>query len=137
MVVEVTRGVLATLRAEAEKALPEECCGLLLGTAGGDGRAAGRIDAARAAANVADQPCRHFEIDPAVLLGAHRDARSGGPAVLGYYHSHPAGDPVPSATDREHSTGDLRIWAIIGRGQVAFWRDSGNGFTPLTCRTIE
>ena len=31
MVIEVTSGVLATLRAEAERAAPEECCGLLLG----------------------------------------------------------------------------------------------------------
>lgn len=134
MVVEVTRDVLATLRAEAARAAPEECCGLLLGrgTPGG----AGRIDAALPAANVADRPRLRFEIDPAALLAAHRAARQGGPQVLGYYHSHPAGHPVPSAVDCEHSTGDLRIWAIVAEGQVAFWRDSGKGFSPMDCRVV-
>lgn len=129
MVVEVTSGVLATLRAEADRATPEECCGLLLGSDS-------RIDGALPAANVSDEPRRRFEIDPLALLAAHKAARAGGPQVLGYYHSHPVGHPVPSAVDCEHSTGDLRIWAIIADGQVAFWRDSGKGFSPLTCRTV-
>ncbi|HKR93385.1 M67 family metallopeptidase [Novosphingobium sp.] len=130
MVVEVTSGVLAVLRAEADRAKPNECCGLLLGQGG-------RIDTALPAANIADQPYRRFEIDPATLLAAHRAARQGGQQVLGYYHSHPGGHPVPSAADCEHSTGDLRIWAIIGEGQVAFWRDTGKGFSALTCCTVE
>lgn len=135
MVVEVTSGVLATLRAEAERAAPEECCGLLLGRAGPAG--IGRIEQVMVAANVAPDPRLRFEIDPVALLAGHKAARGGGPQVLGYYHSHPEGHPVPSATDCEHSTGDLRIWAIIADGQVAFWRDSGKGFAPLTCRTVD
>jgi len=131
---EVTSGVLATLREEAARAGLEECCGLLLGCGEPGGR--GRIERSLAARNVSPEPTRRFEIDPLVLLAAHKQARSGGPQVLGYYHSHPTGHPVPSATDCEHSTGDLRIWAIICGGQVAFWRDSGKGFAPLTCRIV-
>lgn len=127
MVVEVTSGVLATLRKEAERAAPDECCGVLLGHGG-------VIAGVLPAANVAASPRLRFEIDPAVLLAAHKAARAGGPQVAGYYHSHPQGHPVPSATDCEHSTGDLRIWALIAERQVAFWRDSGNGFQPLTIR---
>jgi proteasome lid subunit RPN8/RPN11 len=134
MVIEVTSGVLATLYAEAERAAPEECCGLLLGH--GEPGGVGRIDSALPAANVSDEPLRRFEIDPLALLAAHKAARAGGPQVLGYYHSHPVGHPVPSAADCEHSTGDLRIWAIIAGGQVAFWRDSGNGFRELTFRMV-
>jgi proteasome lid subunit RPN8/RPN11 len=135
MVVEVTSGVMATLRREADRAAPEECCGLLLGR--GEPGAKARIDTALPAENVSDQPCLRFEIDPVALLAAHKAARAGGPQVLGYYHSHPTGHPVPSATDCEHSTGDLRIWAIIAGGQVAFWRDSGKGFAELACRMVE
>lgn len=135
MVIDVTSGVLATLRAEAERAGPEECCGLLLGC--GEPGAEGRIDAVLPATNVAVDRRVRFEIDPAVLLSAHKAARAGGAQVLGYYHSHPAGHPVPSATDCEHSTGDLRIWAIIAGGHVAFWRDRGNGFRELTFRIVE
>ncbi|MGE4304379.1 MAG: Mov34/MPN/PAD-1 family protein [Novosphingobium sp.] len=134
MVVEVTSGVMATLCEEADRAAPEECCGLLLGRdePGGEGR----IDGLVPAANVADDPRLRFEIDPAVLLSAHKAARSGGPQIVGYYHSHPVGHPVPSATDCEHSTGDSRIWAIIAGAHVAFWRDSGNGFRALTYRMV-
>ncbi|MEZ5743378.1 MAG: M67 family metallopeptidase [Sphingomonadaceae bacterium] len=122
----VTSGVLATLLSEAEKAAPEECCGLLLGR----GEA---ISLAVPSTNVAQDRERHFEIDPADLLAAHKAAREGGLEVLGYYHSHPAGHPVPSATDCEHSSGDGRVWAIIAQGEVTFWRDGEGGFEPVSC----
>ncbi|MGH6744053.1 M67 family metallopeptidase [Novosphingobium sp.] len=134
MNVEVTSELIARLHAESLRAHPEECCGILLGTRENDGE---RIAGAIPAANVAAEPARHFEIDPRVLLAAHRAARQGGPQVIGYYHSHPTGDPVPSATDCEHSTGDLRVWAIIADGQVAFWRDTGKGFAAVTSRIVE
>jgi proteasome lid subunit RPN8/RPN11 len=134
MDIEVTSGVLAILLDEAAKAAPEECCGLLLGPESGQG---GRIETARAAVNIADDRHLRFEIDPLALLAAHKRARGGGPQVLGYYHSHPTGHPVPSATDCEHSTGDSRIWAIIAGSEVAFWRDSGNGFAPLAFRVVD
>jgi desampylase len=125
MVLLVTSEVIATLVARAAQAAPEECCGLLLGQNG-------RIAAAMAADNIAPDPHLRFEIDPAALFAAHRAARSGGPAVLGYYHSHPTGHPVPSATDCEHASGDDRAWAIIASGEVAFWRDGEAGFEPLS-----
>jgi proteasome lid subunit RPN8/RPN11 len=130
MTLEVTSGVIATLLAEADGAAPRECCGLLLG----EGR---RIDRAVPAANVSPDPLTRFEIDPLALLAAHKAARAGGPQVMGYFHSHPSGHPVPSATDCEHSTGDLRVWAIVAGGEVAFWRDSEKGFAPLSCRIVE
>lgn len=130
MALEVTSGAMATLLEEAVKAAPLECCGVLLGK--GE-----RIAQALPAANVSPEPLTRFEIDPATLLAAHKAARAGGPQVVGYYHSHPTGHPVPSATDCEHSTGDLRVWAIVADDEVAFWRDSGDGFTPLSCQVVE
>lgn len=124
MVIEVTSGVIATLLAEATKAAPAECCGLLLGLAG-------RISEARAAQNVAPDPMRNFEIDPAALFTAHRAARAGGPEILGYFHSHPNGHPLPSAVDCQHASGDQRAWAIVAGGKVSFWRDGASGFEPL------
>ncbi|MBM3596425.1 MAG: M67 family metallopeptidase [Alphaproteobacteria bacterium] len=121
MGVEVTSGVLATLLEEAARAAPRECCGLLLGEGG-------RIAEARLAANVAEEPERRFEIDPLALLAAHKAARAGGPQVIGYFHSHPEGHPLPSATDCEHASGDGRVWAIVAGGEVTFWRDGPDGF---------
>lgn len=129
MVLEVTRDVMATLLEEAARAAPRECCGLLLGRNG-------RVTEARAAANVAADPLRRFEIDPVALLAAHKAARQGGAELLGYYHSHPTGHPVPSATDCEHASGDARAWAIVAGGEVAFWRDGRAGFEPLEVRVV-
>jgi desampylase len=128
--IRIAPGLLDRLLAEARAAHPEECCGLLLGMDGA-------IESILPAANVAADRRRHFEIDPATLLAAHRHARAGGPQVVGYYHSHPGGAPQPSATDREHSTGDLRIWAIVAAAQVAFWRDTVNGFITVACREVD
>ena len=127
MDIEVTRAVIATLLAEAERAGERECCGLLLGTAG----APARITRALPAANVHPDPTRQFEIDPAALIGAYRAERDGGPPLLGFYHSHPNGHPRPSATDCEHAGGDGRVWAIIAAGDVHFWRDAPQGFVAV------
>ncbi|MBV1917921.1 MAG: M67 family metallopeptidase [Sphingomonadaceae bacterium] len=130
MEIAVTSGVIATLLAEAGKAGRAECCGLLLGQAG-------RIEEVRPADNVADDPTRHFEIDPLALLQAHKAERAGGPQLIGYYHSHPIGHPVPSATDCEHASGDDRVWAIIAGGQVAFWRDGDGGFAEVKVGKVD
>lgn len=123
----ISSEALAALVREAARAAPRECCGLLLGREG-------RINRVRPADNVADEPATRFEIDPAALLAAHKAARAGGPELIGYYHSHPQGHPVPSATDRAHASGDARVWAIIARGEVAFWRDGAHGFEALPYR---
>lgn len=133
MVLQVTSGVIATLIAEAASAAPAECCGILFG--------ATKIEHARPAANVAPDPLRHFEIDPGALIAAHRAARGGGSPVIGYYHSHPSGHPVPSATDREHAGGDGSVWAIVapkaGGANVAFWRDGARGFEALSYEVVD
>ena len=127
MVVELTSGVTATLLRDAARAGPHECCGLLLGEGA-------TVHTAQPAANIHPHPADHFEIDPAALIAAHRAARSGGPQVLGYYHSHPNGRAEPSATDQVQASGDGRIWAIIAAGEVSWWRDAPHAFEALPTR---
>jgi desampylase len=93
-----------------------------------------RIESAQPCANIHPQPERHFEIDPAALIAALRAARAGGPEVLGYYHSHPAGSTAPSATDRAMASGDGRLWAIIAGGEIGWWRDGAKGFEAIGYR---
>ena len=126
----VTSGTIATLIAEAQRAHPRECCGLLLGQ--GE-----RVALAQSAANVHPQPERNFEIDPGALIAAHRAARAGGLELLGYYHSHPNGLARPSDTDRAMASGDGRAWAIIAAGAVSWWRDAPGGFEPLPTRLAD
>lgn len=93
-------GVLAAIAAAAEAAYPNECCGLLVGRREGAGETAiFDITEAVPAPNVAPEPARHFEVDPAVLLATHRAARDAGLEILGPYHSHPNGAAQPSPTD--------------------------------------
>lgn len=128
-VLNVTSGAIATLYEEAARAAPAEACGLLLGDGGGVARAV-------VCANVAADPLRHFEIDPAALIAALRAERQGGAAVLGYWHSHPTGHPLPSATDCEHAGGDGRVWAIVGENAIGWFRDTPGGFTALPTRLV-
>ena len=130
MRIELTSGAMATLRKEAALAHPAECCGLLLGQGG-------RIEVAVPAANVHSDPLQHFEIDPKVLIDRHKQAREGGPQVLGYYHSHPNGRAEPSAEDIVMAERAGRIWAIIAAGDVLFWRDGPTGFEPLSSRVVD
>jgi proteasome lid subunit RPN8/RPN11 len=126
----ITASALAVIREAADLAAPAEACGLLLG----DGV---HIHTALRAANVHPDPLTRFEIDPAALLAAHRSARTGGPALIGYFHSHPTGHSRPSATDCEHSSGDGRVWAIVAGDEVMCWRDGDNGFAALSYEVVE
>ena len=116
--------------AAAADAHPHEACGILLGEYA-------RIRRAVTTRNIHPAPATHFEIDPQALIDAHRAARAGGAQVLGYFHSHPSGEPVPSATDRASAARDGRVWAIIAGEQVQFWRDGDDGFTALSFSRIE
>jgi len=129
-VLKLTSDIIATLLAEAKRAAPAECCGLLMGRGG-------RVEEVRPAANLSAEPLTQFEIDPAALFAAHREARTGGREVIGYYHSHPRGHPVPSATDCRHASGDRRVWAIVAGCEATFWRDGEGGFEALSYSVVD
>lgn len=74
------------------RALPNEGCGLLLGSSDGV------VSEIVASQNVADS-AKVFEIDPKVLLRAYRRADHEGIEVLGVFHSHTHSEAYPSPTD--------------------------------------
>ncbi|MBX9883530.1 MAG: M67 family metallopeptidase [Novosphingobium sp.] len=125
MVVTITSQAHAAILTAAAEAAPREVCGLLLGSGT-------HIETAQGTANVHGKPTRHFEIDPAALIAAHKAARIGGPQLVGYFHSHPNGLARPSATDAASASGDGRIWAIAAAGAVTLWWDAPSGFEPLS-----
>ena len=120
----LTSGTIATMLAQAAAAHPREACGLLLGEDG-------HVRAAVPCGNVHPEPERHFEIDPAALIAAHKAAREGGPQVLGYWHSHPNGRAGPSEVDRAAAAGDGRVWVIAASAAITVWIDAPGGFKPL------
>ena len=137
--VQFTNRIAEALFTETRLAHPHECCGLMLGDVIGP---ITTISAILPTTNVAPDPLRHFEIDPAALIAAHRAARANitvgaGPAVVGYYHSHPTGESIPSATDAACAAHDGLIWAIVAGKSLQFWRDGEQGFEALSYDVME
>lgn len=120
MAVGISRELIDAMLTHAAETPDVEVCGLLLGRSR-------RIEAVRRTANVSETPTTAFEIDPAMLIAAHRAARDDGPQVLGGYHSHPNGRLQPSRADLESAALD-EIWGIVAKGEVAFWRKGLEGF---------
>jgi desampylase len=112
-VVAIPRGLLLAIRGRAEAAFPEECCGLLLGTEQGKDHLS--VSGAVASANVAAEPRRHFEVDPALYLRLlhERPAAPLGGHLVGLYHSHPEGDARPSSTDAACAWQEGWLWLIV------------------------
>lgn len=120
MALHISRYILNELVQKCKDAGPREACGLLFGA---DAAISGWTETA----NVAADPFRHFEIDPAALIAALRAERQGGKKVAGYWHSHPSGDARPSPTDAAMAAGDGRLWLIIAGADFAMWRSVPDG----------
>ena len=118
--VTISSDLLARLSRDAATRPDVEICGLLYGVAD-------RIEAAEACGNVAPDPARRFELDPAALLAAHRRARAGGPPILGHYHSHPSGRAEPSEADAADAAPDGALWLILAAGEARLWRAGADG----------
>jgi proteasome lid subunit RPN8/RPN11 len=85
----------------AMEAYPHECCGLLLGPAGGPPWTVTRVETAK---NLDTERARdRYLMDPADRLAAEEAARAAGLAVVGFYHSHPDHDAYFSPTDLARS----------------------------------
>ena len=112
------------MRRESAAAAPREACGILFGDNG-------EISDCSVTENVADDPLRRFEIDPRALFAALRAERAGGPKLAGYWHSHPSGDPTPSATDAGMAEPDGKIWLILGAGRMTAWAARREGLVEL------
>lgn len=114
--------------AHARAELPNECCGLLIGS----GDQIARVARAR---NLRPSPTRYL-IDPEDHFAAIRAARAEGLEVVGAYHSHPGAPPVPSATDLAEATDRHHLYVIVSPTaeappEVRAFRLTGAGFEPV------
>ncbi len=130
-VVEIRQSVLDELITHARQDSPNECCGVLIGTAQ-------RIERAVRARNVLQSASR-YQIDPRDQIAAIKSARERSEAVVGFYHSHPNSAPAPSPTDRAEAAYPGHCYLIVSPGraggpaEVRGYRlqESGN-FLPVT-----
>jgi [CysO sulfur-carrier protein]-S-L-cysteine hydrolase len=93
-------GMTAELLALAERARPVEACAILSGP---DPMTAARVHPAR---NAARSPYR-YELDPADVVRIVDEIEHGGAVMVAIFHSHPAGEAVPSATDVREARWDV------------------------------
>lgn len=96
----------------ARAAYPGECCGILLGKIGENGKI--EVLETREAHNQIQgaQKSAHFRVDPLFLYQVEREIEGSGIEVIGFYHSHPDCAAVPSDEDYENMVPGL-IYVIL------------------------
>ena len=110
---------LVVLMGVAACAYPHECCGLLIG----EGDSEILVSDLRESANMTENASTEFMIDPQIQFDALRSLRNADRRVVGHYHSHPNGNPLPSDADMKRADGE-DVWVIIpvARGKAAMPR---------------
>ncbi len=131
---------IAAIEAQGERAWPEECGGLLLGTLEGEDHV---IREVLPLENIRkDSRHNRIELSPLDYARAEREAGNRNLGVWGYYHSHPDHPAIPSGFDLEHApftewsylivsvkngkAADLRAWSL---------RDDRSQFDEITIVT--
>lgn len=103
----------------AQTAAPDEACGLLAGT--GE-----QIREVVSLPNIAPTPRYHYRIDDEAYSKTLFRLQKSGMTVIGFYHSHPTGDPIPSTEDIRQALYPDTPYLIIGLRQgeprMAAWR---------------
>ncbi len=103
--------VLRRIVDAAERAFPEECCGLLVGRAHGPMELLiTRIETSRNV--IAGDPRTGFEVDPQVRFDLMRVLGDGPERLVGLYHSHPGHGAQPSRRDLELAWEPDLAWLI-------------------------
>ncbi|HEX5603478.1 MAG TPA: M67 family metallopeptidase [Pyrinomonadaceae bacterium] len=98
----ITETLFDEIRAHGVKDYPYECCGLLLGRYGADGKV---VTETYPISNAREESAKRnrFLIEPVELMRGERYARDHDLEVVGFYHSHPDSTAVPSQYDLEHA----------------------------------
>jgi proteasome lid subunit RPN8/RPN11 len=99
MAIVIAPTLLASIEKTARQSMPNECCGILIGTTAGHQSVVSRVIHTE---NVSKEDRRtHYEIAPQQAFDAFRDAKKDGLKVVGFYHSHTDGTTKPSRTDSQ------------------------------------
>jgi proteasome lid subunit RPN8/RPN11 len=97
---------------------PLEACGLIAG----EGIRARKVIPVE---NIASEPQTRFIMDPAALSKHLPALEIAGLRLLGFYHSHPNGEPIPSPTDLREVTYPDVAHVIVGlkhrKPRLAAW----------------
>lgn len=107
--IEVDQNIIEAITAHAERDYPHECGGMLIGRFTEGKKTATEIFPLE---NAREEEARRDRILilPKDVMRAERYARESGLDVVGYYHSHPDDEAVPSQYDLDHA---LPVWSYV------------------------
>ncbi len=115
---------LAKIRSHGERTYPEECCGILMGSADDDTPVV--HDVVEIDNSQDENRRRRFFVTSEQYRNAEAQADSKGMVLLGFYHTHPDHPAIPSAFDTEHALPWFTyvIMSVLGGrgGPVTAWR---------------
>jgi len=134
-VIHLAASPLAAIRRHAAEAFPDECCGIMGGSAA-DG--VKRVEAVVRLPNGRTDSSHNRYFAPAeAIRQAEADLRARGLEVIGFYHSHPNAPAEPSAYDLEQATWPWLSYLIVSvqggrpRGATSWTlADDRSGFVP-------
>lgn len=114
---QISQRALDELRAHAEQAYPEECCGVLLGRTE---RCVRVVNEVVRCPNPHQSPRTRYSIDPRDLVRLQRAARERRLQILGFYHSHPdhAAQPSPGDLAEAYWTGCSYVITAVEQGRA-------------------
>lgn len=92
---------LEEIKKIAEAAYPQECCGVLAGSA--EGLVKTVLSLVPAENQRTDSPANRYLIAPEFLHSLEKNLRGTGKDIIGFFHSHPDVAARPSEYDREHA----------------------------------
>jgi proteasome lid subunit RPN8/RPN11 len=102
----VTAPLWHAMLAHARAAAPEECCAVGIGEPG-------HVRELHLVPNVHPTPVTRYEIASADQLAVFQRGMEHGWDTTLVFHSHPATEPVPSATDRQLAAWPDAVYAIL------------------------
>jgi len=126
-VVTASDGTLEAMVDHARHGAPNEACGLVAG-------ADGVVEKVYEMENTDAAPDR-FTLDPAEHFAVLQKAEANGWEIVGSFHSHPMGPPIPSTTDLDGGGDPAWVNFIVGvdNGRVAVraYRYSDGAASPV------
>jgi len=112
----------------ATESKPAEVCGLLVGNRE-------QVREVIPIQNIAINPSHRYVMDSSELAGQLSITSGVGQDLIGFYHSHPQGDPILSATDWHESLWPGYVYLVVGlkrkQAGLAAWEIRAGKVLPV------
>jgi proteasome lid subunit RPN8/RPN11 len=113
-VLEISQNFVDAIIAQSRAEYPDECCGVVLGSAG-----SGKATRLKPMINAAHSPT-FYEFDSKDLLALYREIDDNDEEIIVIYHSHTETEARPSRTDIAYASEPLAHYVLVStREEIA------------------